>query len=118
MLTRKLATQYPRVLWADACAWEVRFTVRVIRQFTYTLRLVREGSELTWTLLEGVFRSNDGRWCLTSTPDGQTHAQYSIEVQMGMYVPGNIVHSLVDRGLPKTLGCFKAEAERRSAAER
>jgi ribosome-associated toxin RatA of RatAB toxin-antitoxin module len=50
------------VLLAEPGAWEVRFTVRVIRQLSYTLRLVQlDALTLQWSLLEGVFRSNDKR---------------------------------------------------------
>lgn len=102
------------VLLVEPGAWEVRFTVRVIRQLSYTLRLVQaDALTLRWSLLEGVFRSNDGGWSLAPGPEGGTVATYRIDVQMGMFVPGNIVHSLVERGLPRTLQRFKAEAERR-----
>ena len=106
------------VLHTEPGAWEVRFTIKVIRQLSYTLRLVQEGPlALSWSLLEGVFRSNDGGWTLVGLEDGTTQANYWIDVQMGMFVPGNIVHSLVDRGLPQTLSRFKEEAERRRAVD-
>jgi ribosome-associated toxin RatA of RatAB toxin-antitoxin module len=102
------------VLLAEPGAWEVRFTVRVIRQLSYTLRLVQlDPLTLQWSLLEGVFRSNDGGWSLAARSEGGTTATYRIDVQIGMFVPGNIVNSLVERGLPQTLQRFKDEAERR-----
>jgi ribosome-associated toxin RatA of RatAB toxin-antitoxin module len=102
------------VLLAEPGAWEVRFTVRVIRQLSYTLRLVQlDPLTLQWSLLEGVFRSNDGGWSLAARSEGGTTASYRIDVQIGMFVPGNIVNSLVERGLPQTLQRFKDEAERR-----
>ena len=105
------------VLHAEPGIWEVRFTIQVIRKLNYTLRLARESPHtLSWSLLEGVFRSTDGGWSLTALEDGITRADYRIDVQMGIFVPGNIVHSLVDRGLPQTLSRFKTEVERRSAA--
>lgn len=105
------------VLVEEPDAWEVRFTIQVIRSLTYTLRLVKEGPlSLQWSLLEGVFRSNDGGWTLLPQEDGSTTARYHIDVQMSMYVPGNIVNSLVDRGLPQTMSRFKQEAERRLAS--
>lgn len=106
------------VLLAEPGAWEVRFTIEVIRRLSYTLRLVQDTPlTLSWTLLEGVFRANDGGWTLTEQPDDATKADYRIDVRLGMFVPGNIVHSLVDRGLPQTLQRFKDEAERRRSAE-
>jgi len=96
-------------------AWEVRFAVKVVRRFSYTLRLVQE-SPLTvrWTLVEGAFKVNEGGWDLVALDDGQrTHATYSIDLQVGMFVPGNILRSLVERSLPDTVRRFKEEAERR-----
>lgn len=96
--------------------WEVRFTLRLIRQLVYTLKLTAVGPNLLrWILLEGAFRSNAGSWELTPLGADRTRADYRIDVSVGMYVPGNIVRSLVDRGLPDTLSRFKAEAERRAA---
>lgn len=96
--------------------WEVRFTVSLIRELVYTLKLTAVGPNLLrWTLLEGAFRSNEGSWELTPLDDGaRTRADYRIDLSVGIYVPGNIIRSLVDRGLPDTLRRFKAEAERRA----
>ncbi|MDG1481576.1 MAG: SRPBCC family protein [Myxococcota bacterium] len=106
------------VLLAESGVWEVRFTIEVIRRLSYTLRLVQDTPHsLSWTLLEGVFRANDGGWSLAEESDGETAAEYRIDVRLGMFVPGNIVHSLVERGLPRTLRRFKDEAERRRAVE-
>lgn len=95
--------------------WEVRFTLRLIRPLVYTLRLTQpDDLTLRWSLVEGAFHSNDGGWKLEPIDGGtRTRATYAIDLQVGMYVPGNIVRSLVDRSLPDTLERFKVEAERR-----
>lgn len=105
------------VLRATPGEWEVRFTVSVIRELTYAIRLVQTSPHsLEWSLIEGAFKANDGGWELTSLDDGaRTRATYRIDLQVGMFVPGNIVRSLTQRSLPETLGRFKAEAERRAA---
>ena len=97
--------------------WEVRFTVKVIRELTYSLRLVlTEPGRLDWTLIEGTFKANDGSWTLESLDGGaRTRASYRLDLQVGMFVPGNIVRSLTERSLPETLARFKAESERRAA---
>ena len=105
-----------RILSSEESAWEVFFCVRVIRRLEYTLRLVQEGPlDLRWSLVEGAFTRNDGSWKLEPLDGGKrTRATYSIELQVGMFVPGNIVRSLVQRTLPATLDLFKQEAERRA----
>jgi coenzyme Q-binding protein COQ10 len=105
------------ILRSGPTEWEVRFTAKVIRRLVYTLRLVKPSEQvLHWSLVEGVFRANDGSWSLEPLDGGGTRARYEIDIQVGIYVPGNILHSLVDQSLPDTLGRFKAEAERRARA--
>jgi ribosome-associated toxin RatA of RatAB toxin-antitoxin module len=101
------------VLSQEDGAWEVRFHIRIIRRLSYTLRLTREGSDrLSWSLIEGAFKTNSGSWSLHSTPEG-TRADYRINLQIGHFVPSNIVRSLVERTLPETVSRFKSETERR-----
>lgn len=97
--------------------WEVRFRVRLIRALDYTLRLERDADRgLSWSLIEGVFRSNEGGWTLRPLDAGaRTLATYRIDVAVGVYLPGNIVRSLVEQSLPATLAAFKAEIERRAS---
>lgn len=103
------------VIHARPGEWEVAFSVRVIRPLRYTLRLVAVSpTEITWSLLEGAFRSNEGGWSLEALGPTRTRATYRIDVAVGLYVPGNIVRSLIERSLPDTLARFKAEAERRA----
>ena len=45
----------------------------------------------------------------------RTRADYEIDVAVGMFVPGNLVRSLIEVSLPETLAAFKAEIERRSS---
>lgn len=97
--------------------WEVRFRLRLIRELGYTLRLERDGDRgLSWSLIEGVFRSNEGGWTLLPLDAGaRTKATYRIDVAVGVYLPGNIVRSLIEQSLPATLAAFKAEIERRAS---
>jgi uncharacterized membrane protein len=102
------------ILRAEDNSWEVRFSVRVVRRFGYTLRLEQEGANaLRWSLVEGAFKANDGSWALEAIDGGtRTRAVYSIDLQVGMFVPGNILRTLVERSLPETVGRFKKEVER------
>lgn len=101
------------VLSHEGPVWTVRFAVRIIRRLEYTLRLVRESdTHLTWTLVGGVFRANDGSWTLTPLAEGaHTRAVYTVDLDLGMFVPGSVMKTLVEINLPATLEAFKVRAE-------
>jgi ribosome-associated toxin RatA of RatAB toxin-antitoxin module len=104
------------VLRSSPDEWDVRFTVKVVKRLRYTLRLRKVNEhQVRWSLVDGVFKSNEGGWDLTPLSDGsRTHVVYFIDLQVGMFVPSNIMKSLVERSLPETVSRFKGEAERRS----
>ncbi len=101
------------VLVDEGDAWTVRFAVRMIRRLEYTLRLVRESDlRLSWTRVEGVFRANDGSWDLEPRDEGRaTRAVYRVDLDLGMFVPGSVMKTLVEVHLPATLAAFKLRAE-------
>ena len=103
------------IVRATADEWDVLFTVKIVKRLKYTLRLRKVSDlEVRWSLVDGVFKSNEGSWELTPLSDGtRTYAAYSIDLQVGMFVPSNIMKSLVERSLPDTVSRFKAEAEAR-----
>lgn len=93
--------------------YTVRFVAQMIKRVEYVLRLTgHPGRELTWELVEGFFRSNDGGWILEPSSEG-TRATYWIDVDIGPLVPRRILNRLAGTNLPQTLAAFKAEAERR-----
>ncbi|MFM2246118.1 MAG: hypothetical protein RL071_2192 [Pseudomonadota bacterium] len=97
--------------------WEVAFELHLLRDLRYTLRLHTPAPwTLRWSLLEGAFLRNEGGWALEALSPTRTRATYEIDVQVAMYIPGNVVRTLVERSLPETLDRFRAEAERRAAA--
>jgi ribosome-associated toxin RatA of RatAB toxin-antitoxin module len=93
--------------------WEVAFGIHVVRRLDYTLRLSKMSpTRVEWRLVSGVFRSNEGTWQLTALGDGdRTHAEYTVDIQVGMFLPGSLVRSLVGKSLPSMLTKFKARAE-------
>lgn len=95
--------------------WEVRFELELIRPLSYTLRLVRRGqARLEWSLVEGALRTNDGAWTLEALDgDARCRATYELDLQVGSYVPGNILEGLRQRELGELLQRVKAEAESR-----
>ncbi len=103
------------VVRQDGDVWVVKFAVRVVRRLEYTLRLERlTPTRLRWSLVEGMFKANNGGWDLTPVADGaQTQAEYDIALEIGMFVPGSVLKTLVESSLPATLEAFRREAEAR-----
>jgi ribosome-associated toxin RatA of RatAB toxin-antitoxin module len=101
-----------RVERRDGSGWQVEFELNFIRPIRYTLLL--EGTAphtLTWSLVSGLFRSNQGSWQLEPLSDGmRTLATYTIDLQIGVFLPGSLINTLV-RQLPEMLQAFKDRAE-------
>ena len=90
----------------------VRFTVNLIKRFTYTLTLVEQAPHsVTWSLKEGPFKVSNGKWALETLPDGNTHATYEVEVKVAAFVPKAISSKLVGKTVPALLNAFKTRAE-------
>ena len=98
--------------------WNVAFTLNMIRRLNYTLRLERRGQEsVRWSLVEGSFRTNEGGWTLTPLDHGtRTLATYVVDLDVGMFIPGSVMKTLIQHNLPSTLAAFKARAEARAAS--
>lgn len=103
------------VLRHEGDTWVVRFAIRIIRRIEYTLELRRvDPLHLTWSLVEGAFRANTGGWALTPLDEGRrTRAEYRIDLDLGMFVPGSVLRTLLEHNLPATLAAFKGRAEGR-----
>ncbi len=101
------------ILRRDGDVWVVRFAIRVVRRLEYTLRLEKQNpTTLRWSLVEGSFKANNGGWDMAAIPAG-TRADYHIDLDVGIFVPGSVMKTLVETSLPATLAAFKKEAERR-----
>ena len=101
-----------QIVRRDGPTVDVRFTLDLIKRLEYTLRLVgQRATGLSWTLVDGPFKKNEGGWTLEDLPGGRTRATYRIEIAVGMFLPGAIVNRLVGQTLPATLQAFKARAE-------
>ena len=94
---------------------EARFTINLVKRVSYTLRLVENApNTLSWSLVEGPFKTNTGSWSLEEIAPGLTRATYQVEVSVGVFVPKSIVTKLVSKSLPALLAAFKSEAEKRA----
>lgn len=90
-----------------------RFEVRIIKTFSYTLRLVHYPYEKTeWTYVEGAFKDNRGGWEFIPLDDGtKTKAIYKVAIDFGFAVPKMIANMLVNSSLPSMLKAFKKRIE-------
>ncbi len=97
----------------DEC--EVQYKVDVIKTIHYTIRAKAERpNRLTWSFVKGEFmKDNKGSWVLESAGEGKTKATYTVEMDLGMFVPKTVVNTLVETSLPKMLEAFKKRAESR-----
>ena len=96
-----------------ASAWEVRFTMELIKKISYTLKISgKPPTRVNWSMLEGdMMKSNDGEWVISDLGGGVTRATYSIEVGLGLLVPGAISKMLIGSNLPSMLQSFKKRIE-------
>ena len=100
------------ILRRDGKLWVVKFAVSVVRRLEYTLQLEQTSdTTLCWSLVEGAFLANRGSWTLSPTEKG-THAVYDIELEIGMFVPGSVMKTILQKSLPATMAAFKKESER------
>ena len=114
--------------------WEVRFVLNLIRRLEYELRLELKVEEsdtvdgaydqifLSWSLLEGVFKSNSGFWKLRRLSSKEalevglssgTEIDYSISMQLDTYLPKSIFRSLSNHSMPNIVNHVLEETERR-----
>lgn len=106
------------VLRHDGAVWSVAFTLRLIRNLEYTLLLEQvDPLHLRWSMVEGVFKANNGGWELEPLDEGRrTRATYSIDLDLGMFVPGSVMKTIVEINLPAMLEAFKRRAEGQHSA--
>lgn len=105
------------ILRRDDKVWVVKFAVSVVRRLEYTLRLEQTSdTAMSWTYVEGAFKANKGGWTLEALDGGKrTKAGYTIELEIGMFVPGSVMKTILEKSLPSTMASFKKESERRKA---
>ncbi len=94
---------------------DVHYGIDLVKRIHYTLHHVEDRPRaVRWTFVKGeLMRDNHGSWTLEPTPEGKTHATYTIEVGVGPLVPRSIVNALVAQSLPKLLEAFKKRSEQR-----
>lgn len=90
---------------------EVTYTIEVIKKISYTLKMVGTPSKkISWKLIKGdLMKKNEGHWIFEEIKKGVTKAVYTLDIELGLFVPGIITKKLIGSNLPSML---KAQKER------
>lgn len=93
---------------------EVKFMLNLIKKITYTLLFeCNPPEEVHWRLKSGdMMKSNTGSWILRENGDDETEAEYTIDVELSLWVPKTITETLIEKDLPKTLKSFRRRSEK------
>lgn len=101
-----------------ASSAEVHYEIEVIKRIKYSLRMEWEGAngnyKVQWRLLNSdLLKKNEGTWVLKPEGEGKTHATYSLDLQIGGFipVPAAITNKLAEQSFPALLANFKNRAE-------
>jgi len=92
---------------------QVEFTLDLFKRITYTLDMHMDApGSVTWTLAGAdLIKKNEGAWTLTSKSAKKTKAEYKIDIDFTIWVPGPIADFLVNSSVPATLESFKKRIE-------
>jgi ribosome-associated toxin RatA of RatAB toxin-antitoxin module len=93
---------------AKGSACRVRYELKLIKTFHYTLNMYEEGpSRIWWDLDESnIMRTSNGSWAIKADGDG-TKADYSLEVAFSGLVPQKIVDQVTKANLPAMMRGFQ-----------
>jgi ribosome-associated toxin RatA of RatAB toxin-antitoxin module len=91
---------------------QAEFTVKVIKEVSYTLDLWGvPNKSWDWKLVKGFMKKNNGGWRLKDLGQGRTEATYNVDVEFGLLVPSAVIKMLQENQLPKMLETFKKRIE-------
>src|SRR3954467_12157239 len=83
----------------DGRGQDVRFSIDAkVRQGSYTLRSSYEPPPpITWDYIDGDVKSVDGEYVFEDQGDGTTRATYSLDIDLGVWLPGRVKKILTDQ---------------------
>lgn len=95
-----------KVLKKEGSKKLVEFHVSVIKDFSYTLWMHEEASQVTWEFASGdIFKTMKGYWKIKAEGT-KTRGTYGVEATFGMLVPGPIAKALVSVNLPNMISSY------------
>lgn len=103
-----------KLIKATKTAAEVSFHLNLFKKVEYTLSFtLKNPTTVSWKLKSStMLRKNSGSWKLKKLDATTTEATYSLDVEMGLLVPGMISKMLIAQSLPGTLKAFKSRIEK------
>lgn len=104
------------ILAQDEKSAKVKYTLNMIKEFTYILNLKQESpTKVSWSLDSGdLFKHNNGGWELKDLGGGKTEATYTVDVDFKISVFGMsmIVNKLTNSSLPSMMKAFADRASK------
>jgi ribosome-associated toxin RatA of RatAB toxin-antitoxin module len=104
----------------DGDTWTVEFFVKVIKEVTYTLKIVHEPEQLKtrWSFIRGSLVSQSiGAWTFTET-DGGAKIDYEAEIEVNAPIPGFIKRRIQDAILNKSIATMFDQLEKEARRRR
>jgi ribosome-associated toxin RatA of RatAB toxin-antitoxin module len=101
------------VLEQDETSARVKYSLNLIKKFSYILNLKQEHpNRVSWTFESGdIFKMNTGSWELKDLGDGTTEVTYNLEVDIKGFVPKAIVNKLTTSSLPTMMSSYQERAK-------
>ncbi len=102
-----------QVLDRDGDIVRAKYSLNLIKKFSYIIRLKEEGPErLSWEFESGyLFKMNTGSWDLKSLDENRTEVTYSLEVEFKGFAPKPIVSKLTEKSLPAMMASYRERCE-------
>lgn len=88
---------------------QVRYELKFIKSFYYTLNMFEEGPTRVWWDLDdsNIMKQSIGSWLLKDLGDGRTEATYALDIVFSGMVPQRVVDQITKANLPLMMKGFQ-----------
>lgn len=104
--------QSVKILSGEGDTQHIEYKISVIKTISYVLEITHKAPvETSWKLVKGdLFKKLNGSWKLEDS-GGRCKAEYSVDIQFGIFVPGPIVKTLQTVNLRSMMSAFHKRVE-------
>lgn len=101
------------ILEQDDNGARVKYSLNLIKKFSYILKLTHEKpNKVSWVLESGdLFKNNTGSWEMKDLGDGKTEVTYKLNVDFKVLAPKMIVNKLVSSNFPAMMKAYHQRAK-------